>query len=128
MRIRYTHYVQSVSKLSLSLEKHIPPTTTDPGDVEVYEDEDIKLTVEVTGKPEPDVVWYQGTKKLSSGPNMTILTLGSKHTLEMRHVQLTDTGIIKVVVSNDAGNCDTKSKITIKGILFILLCYLLNFH
>ena len=86
--------------LCSSLEKHIPPTTTNPGDIEIYENEDIKLTVEVTGKPEPDVVWYHGTKKLSSGPNITILTLGSKHTRETRHVQLTDTGIIKVVVSN----------------------------
>ena len=101
------------------LEKNIPPTTTDPRDIEVYENEDIKLTVDVTGKPEPDVVWYHGTRKLSYGPNITILTLGSKHTLEMRHVQLTDTGIIKVVVSNDAGTCDTESNLTVKGIISV---------
>ena len=83
----------------------------------MVENEDVKLTVEVTGMPEPEVEWYLGSRKLSPDATTTMVKLDKKHSLELRKVQIQDSGSIYIKAFNDAGEEKIEIGFIVSGIL-----------
>ena len=88
---------------------------SEPGDVDVWENEDAKLVTQVTGKPEPIVEWFHGFKKLAPSSDTAIMRDGKTHSLLLKERQIEDSGTITVTATNKAGTCTAESKLTVQG-------------
>ena len=94
------------------------PTLTQPGDVEIFEKADAVFVTEVTGKPEPSVEWFHGFTKLRHGKTASVETDMGRHTVHtvtMEGCKIEDTGTIRMVASNKAGQVEAESSLVVNG-------------
>ena len=90
---------------------------TSPLDVHVIENEDAVFEVRVSGRPSPDVTWYQGDTALTPSDRVRIESDGDVRRLVMGKCQLEDGGIFRIIASNKAGEEMRETTLLVKGSL-----------
>ena len=96
-------------------EKLIVPTLTEPGDIEIFENEDAIIRTTASGKPQPSVEWFQGFAKLRKSKQIDVRVDDNQHTLQLKECKLRDSGTITAVATNKAGTCTVESALLVKG-------------
>ena len=82
-------------------------------DVEIVENKELKLKVEVKGKPKPLLEWCLNEKPLRSSHRVRLRSERDISILQISNCKLDDTGDYKVVASNNAGEISASCKVTI---------------
>jgi hypothetical protein len=107
-----------VSSADVVVEKKskIPEIIAKMKDVDLTEGGDASFEVKLTGYPTPDVQWYRGKDKIKSEGRFLISKSDKDqtHTLNIKDVNVDDSGVYKCVASNDAGDTPVQAKLSIK--------------
>jgi len=92
-------------------------------EVVVLEKAELKLTAEISGKPQPDLKWYINGREIYPGRRMTIETTETTSILIISEVREEDEGEITVTASNKQGSCSQSCKLFIKSNYFSLTIF-----
>ena len=76
--------------------------------VEVIENHTVYLSCPASGIPTPSIIWYRNQMPLFDSPYTNMREMDGGHTLELRHVQVSDEAVYKCQANNVAGQ-QTKS-------------------
>lgn len=108
-------------------ERKVPPSFDLPlKPVTLNESETLLLSCHVRGSPPMKIQWMKDRRELTSSASTKITFVDGTATLEMRNVSNTDAGDYLCKATNEAGSEFCKSKVTIKGISFLI--YVFNIH
>lgn len=95
----------------------VRPTILDssshPSEVVVTQGSEVSLECKAQGIPEPAVTWMKDGSPLVSGKDVAILHDG--HFLQLRNIQVLDTGRYVCVAANVAGLSDRKYDLNVHG-------------
>jgi hypothetical protein len=78
------------------------------------EDEKYKLTVKVSGVPEPTITWFKNDKEVPLNDRVKSSFDGQVSTLSFTKLNLKDTGKYKCVVKNDFGSVTSSAEVVVK--------------
>ena len=84
-------------------------------DVMVTEGEDAMYEVTASGKPEPKVEWFLDSLPLIPSESIITKKRGKVHQLILRHCDPSQSGIIQVKATNNAGNVMSKAHLMVRG-------------
>uniref|UniRef100_A0A669QE89 Hemicentin 1 n=1 Tax=Phasianus colchicus TaxID=9054 RepID=A0A669QE89_PHACC len=117
---RYTCEATNVAgktKKNYNVNIWVRPTILDssshPSEVVVTQGSEISLECKAQGIPEPAVTWMKDGRPLVSGRDIAILHDG--HFLQLRNIQVLDTGRYVCVAANVAGLSDRKYDLNVHG-------------
>ncbi|NXL89730.1 HMCN1 protein, partial [Alectura lathami] len=113
---RYVCVVENIAgsaKKYFNLNVHVPPSVVgaNPENLTVVVNNFISLTCEVTGFPPPDLSWLKNGKPISLNAN-TFIVPGAR-TLQIPRAKLSDDGEYTCIASNQAGESQKKSFLTV---------------
>lgn len=92
----------------------IQPTVQLPlSDVHAVEGTSVQLDCEITGLPEPEVIWYHEGKPIKESSDVQLLFRGDHCSLLIQEAFLDDMGEYKVVAINAAGEASSKCILTV---------------
>ena len=110
---------QTSTKAALAVkEKMIEPQFTDGEEsapINVTDGDEISLTVNVKGKPDPTVEWYKDDKKLRKTSRVKIDAIGDKFSLVILDVTPEDSGKYKCEASSKAGTATRMFDVNVAG-------------
>lgn len=93
----------------------IKPTVLLPlKDVHAIEGKSVQLQCEISGLPEPEVIWYHENKPVKESSDVQLLFRGDRCSLFIQEAYLEDMGEYKVVAINSAGEASSTCKLTVK--------------
>ena len=84
-------------------------------DEDVWETEDVTLTVVVSGQPEPLVEWFHGPKKLLKNKRIKITNVGHTQTLKLLKMKIKHSGRYIATACNEEGCCSVSAHVRVKG-------------
>ena len=82
---------------------------------EVREGQAVKLTVQVSGEPMPEVTWYREGAQLISSPDFEIVQDGEFHSLYIPEAFYEDSGKFSVKATNKAGETRCTAELIVEG-------------
>lgn len=97
------------------VEPEAPAFLLRPEPVELVEGDTAKLLTKVSGSPRPRVLWYHKGQLLVSGARIRVSYDGMMHYLEVSKCREYDSGEVRIVARNPAGEAECLS--SIKGLL-----------
>ena len=110
---------QASTKAALAVkEKMIEPQFTDGEEsvpINVTDGDEISLTVNVNGKPDPTVEWYKDDKKLRKTSRVKMDAKGDKFSLVILDVTPEDSGNYKCEASSKAGTATRTFDVNVAG-------------
>lgn len=101
------------------LERQVAPEFSDPAtDVEVFvqENEELRLEVNVKGKPEPRVKWFKDNFAVMLTSGLKVEQRSGKYALVVAKAKSSDSGTFKCVASNIVGSVNKIFKVSVKGL------------
>lgn len=94
----------------------IKPTVLLPlKDVHAIEGKSVQLQCEISGSPEPEVIWYHENKPIKESADISLLFRGDRCSLFIQEAFPEDMGEYKVVAINAAGEAVSSCKLTIES-------------
>lgn len=109
---------ESSSRAYLSLEEEViaPEFITDiASPINLTEGDNYDLSVEVTGKPKPDLEWYKNDRLLWATSKMQFSSEENTFTMAMRDVGTNESGLYKCVARNKGGVSQKTFNINVEG-------------
>ncbi len=99
------------------LEKQLAPEFSDAKNVDVsmQESEELRLEVNVSGKPEPRVKWFKNNFAVMQTAGLRLEQKAGKYALVVAKAKQSDSGSFKCVASNIAGSVNKVFQVSIKG-------------
>jgi hypothetical protein len=99
------------------LEKQAAPEFSDPRNVDVslQENEEIRLEVNVSGKPEPRVKWFKNNFAVMQTGGLRLEQKSGKYSLVVAKAKQSDSGSFKCVASNIVGSVNKVFPVSVKG-------------
>ncbi|XP_013419371.1 titin homolog isoform X2 [Lingula anatina] len=86
-------------------------------DCSVPEGSTARFDCKITGYPEPDIVWYKGSTKLTPDNKYEIIAgSGGLYSLVIRNAQVTDEGHYTCKAQSDAGIAASSAKLTVETV------------
>lgn len=85
-------------------------------DVRAIEGKSVQLQCEISGLPEPEVIWYHENKPVKESSDVQLLFRGDRCSLFIQEAYLEDMGEYKVVAINSAGEASSTCKLTIESL------------
>ncbi|XP_031619555.1 uncharacterized protein LOC116338440 isoform X3 [Contarinia nasturtii] len=85
-------------------------------DVRAIEGKSVQLQCEISGLPEPEVIWYHENKPVKESSDVQLLFRGDRCSLFIQEAYLEDMGVYKVVAINSAGEASSTCKLTIESL------------
>lgn len=76
-------------------------------------DNEIRLTVDVSGSPAPKITWTKDDTPIQSDANHIIESDNTTHTLTIKNVKATDEGKYRVTAENALGQVDSTGQLTV---------------
>lgn len=94
----------------------IKPTVLLPlKDVHAIEGKSVQLQCEISGSPEPEVIWYHENKPIKESADVQLFFRGDRCSLFIQEAFPEDMGEYKVVAINAAGEAVSSCKLTIES-------------
>lgn len=94
----------------------IKPTVLLPlKDVHAIEGKSVQLQCEISGSPEPEVIWYHENKPIKESADVQLLFRGDRCSLFIQEAFPEDMGEYKVIAINPAGEAVSSCKLTIES-------------
>ena len=99
------------------LEKQVAPVFSDPMNVDVslQENEELRLEVNVSGKPEPRIKWFKNNFAVMQTSGLRIEQKSGKCALVVAKAKPSDSGTFKCVASNIVGSGNKVFQVSVKG-------------
>ena len=99
------------------LEKQEMPKFADSQNVDVslLENEELRLDVSVSGKPEPRIKWYKNNFAVMQTSGLRLEQKSGKCTLVVSKAKPSDSGTFKCVASNIVGSVNKIFQVSVKG-------------
>lgn len=101
------------SEMVTTKPRHLIPKIEHIRDVTVHAGQPVKLDVKVLGEPPPKTVWNLEDKPLSSGEHLKIENESYHTKLYIPAAKRSDSGLYKLVASNQSGTDEAEVKITV---------------
>lgn len=84
-------------------------------DVHAIEGKSVSLLCEISGAPEPEVIWYHENKPVKESSDVQLLFRGDRCSLFIQEAYPEDAGVYKVVAINLAGEASSTCKLSIES-------------
>ena len=99
------------------LEKQVAPQFSDPMNVDVslQENEELRLEVNVSGKPEPRIKWFKNNFAVMQTSGIRIEQKAGKSAIVVGKAKASDSGTFKCVGSNIVGSANKVFQVSVKG-------------
>ena len=91
-----------------------PQIVTAPETIEVEEDEDVVITCEILGIPQPRATWYHGEKTIKANKKYKIETTSTTATLKIAKPKIEDSATFTLKLDNPVGEDQRSIPVTIK--------------
>lgn len=101
-------------EMAMDLEPIKPTVQLPLTDVQAVEGSGVQLDCEITGLPEPEVIWYHEGKPIKESADVQLLFRGDHCSLLIQEAFLEDMGEYKVVAINAAGEASSKCTLIVK--------------
>lgn len=105
--------VESSADVAVEKKKRIPEVIDGMKNVDSTEGGTAKFEVEITGYPSANVDWYHRKNKIKDSDKFTIEKLGDIHALNIKNVNLDDSGFYRCVARNEAGEVEVQAKLNV---------------
>ena len=102
----------------------VPPSLYPDSDVDVNaaRGSTVSFQFQVSGQPEPNVVWERGSQRLATGDRVVITTNEGVTTLTIHEITREDEGLYVCCAMNHLGNTVQECQITLLGQLNATMC------
>jgi Immunoglobulin I-set domain len=89
----------------------------------VKEGETATFTCQLTGEPEPEVVWLHNDRPVGTGDRYVVTKAVDKqtYTLQLKSTTLSDAGTFEVVATNQFGRATCDTTLDVEGYYFLLM-------
>ncbi|XP_055314991.1 uncharacterized protein LOC129575416 isoform X3 [Sitodiplosis mosellana] len=95
---------------------NLQPTVLLPlKDVHAIEGKSVQLQCEISGSPEPEVIWYHENKPVKESSDVQLLFRGDRCSLFIQEAMAEDAGEYRVVALNLAGEASSMCKLSIES-------------
>lgn len=102
-------------EMTVDTTETIKPTVLLPlKDVHAIEGKSVQLQCEISGLPEPEVIWYHENKPIKESSDVQLIFRGDRCSLFIQEAYLEDMGEYKVVAINSAGEASSTCRLTVK--------------
>uniref|UniRef100_A0AAR2J2Y9 Myosin light chain kinase, smooth muscle n=1 Tax=Pygocentrus nattereri TaxID=42514 RepID=A0AAR2J2Y9_PYGNA len=75
-----------------------------------------KFSAKITGRPQPQVLWYKGDEELQSSDRYNMFERSGLHFLEIRCACAEDAGLYTCLLANSAGKASAMAELTVQAI------------
>lgn len=99
--------------VSVEKKKRGPEVVDQMRDVDATEEGEAKFEVEISGYPSPDVDWYYRKNKIKSNDQFTFDKSGDVFALNIKNVNLENSGYYRCVARNEAGETEVQAKLNV---------------
>ena len=93
----------------------------DAAPINVVEDDELSLTVTVSGKPKPEVTWFKDGKRVRDSNQVNIESKGDKFSLAIPKIKPDDSGSYKCEVKNKAGTATRTYNVKVSGMYTVIV-------
>lgn len=115
--LAYTSCDVAIPLLDMAVDSEaIKPTVLLPlKDVHAIEGKSVQLQCEISGSPEPEVIWYHENKPIKESADVQLLFRGDRCSLFIQEAYPEDSGIYSCKAINLAGEASSSCKLTIES-------------
>lgn len=108
----------------------VPPSLYPDSDVDVNaaRGSAVSFQFQVSGQPEPTVVWERGSQRITTDGRIIVTTSDGVTTMTMHDVAREDEGLYVCCAMNHLGNTIQECRITLLGMYVYTMCVYIYVH